>query len=241
MKLYYTIILLVALGIFFTVKQFGSKSNLIAAVCAVFSVIILGLATNFIYDEISKPTSSDTTQPVTQNEVTPQPPGTVPTSGQNVTPPVSTTQPKPVEKVSLLNTETYYSDGLVYYKDDIIDNEGNQYIGYATMESGKVLVDYDGEAVYQNKNYSRFTGRVITSKRFKNCDDCGWIRVYGDEELIFDSGKMEKGISPKDFDLDISAYAEIKIEFKDGLYTTHETDYDYAVARCFLVNSYFHY
>ena len=130
---------------------------------------------------------------------------------------------------------------MKYYEDDIIDNEGNRYIGYATMESGNMVVDYDGEAVFQNKNYSRFTGRVITSKKFKNCNDCGWIRIYGEEDLIFDSEKMAKGVSPKDFDLDISSYDTIRIEFKDGLYTTHETDFDYAVARCYLVDAYFHY
>lgn len=238
MKILITVIFIVV-SVFFAIKEGCAKNFKMAAVCAVLSALFIGIATNYIYDELSKTTN--TTPPIPPIED-----GTIPQ--QSSSPPEQTNEPtahsnpsKTNEKVSILKTETYYSDGLEYYEDDIIDNEGNKYIGYATMESGNMIVDYDGEAVYQNKNYNRFTGKVITSKKFKNCDDCGWIRIYGDEELIFDSGKIAKGVPPKDFDLDISSYDKIKIEFKDGLYTTHETDFDYAVARCYLVDSYFHY
>lgn len=230
------IIMFIAISIFFAFKEGREKNFKKVAVYTVLSALCIGIAGNYIYDELSKTTPP---KPEIEDETTPQPPTIISEQTDESTAPLN--PPKTLEKVSILKIETYYSDGLAYYEDDIVDNEGNKYIGYATMESGDMIVDYDGEAVYQNNNYKRFTGKVITSKRFKNCDDCGWIRIYGDEELIFDSGKIAKGVSPKAFDLDISSYAEIKIEFKDGLYTTHETDFDYAVARCFLVDSYFHY
>ena len=177
-----SILILVAIGLFLTIKQLQAKNYKTAALFMVGSAIVIGLVTNLIYDNLYQP-------PDVKTFVTPSPSLSA-SPEPTTTPPTPTNTPKPVDKISLLNTDTYYSDGLKYYEEDIFDNQGNKYIGYATMESGKNIVDYDGEAVFQNKNYSRFTGRVITSKRFRNCDNCGWIRIYGDEELLFDSGEI---------------------------------------------------
>ncbi|MBQ9756981.1 MAG: NPCBM/NEW2 domain-containing protein [Clostridia bacterium] len=146
------------------------------------------------------------------------------------------------EKISILDVETFYSDGMEYENDEITDNEGNTYIGYAHMDSSDFLINYDGSAVYQNDGkYTRFTGRVITRDRFKNAENCGWIRIYGDEEVIFYTEKVCRGVHPIDFDIDISNYNEIRIEFKGGDYSNHASQYRYEVARCYLVNTYFIY
>lgn len=237
------IIMLLIVGIFFTIKE-KCSNNFMASVYSVFAAIIIGIVGNLIYEHI-KP-SPDTNniindenieQQHTQQTYTIDKQSSSDEDFVNKTDEIDSTTSK---KIPILEVDTFYSDGLEYYNSTITDNEGNEYTGYASMESGDIIVDYDGVAVYQNKNYARLSGKVITSKKFRNCDDCGWIKIYGDDNLLFDSGKIAKGISPKDFDLDITDYKEIKIEFKDGLYTTHESSYDYAVARCYLVNTYFY-
>ena len=252
MKIIIIAILIIA-GILLTAMEYSQK-GFKRAICTVVATILVALATNVIWEfsvnnieniSLENNTSIGTTvnkDDVGESNGTNSSVNTNNTDNTNVTETPITNKETKKEKVSLLDIETFYSDGMEYENDEITDNEGNTYIGYAHMDSSDFLINYDGSAVYQNNGkYTRFTGRVITRDRFKNAENCGWIRIYGDEEVIFYTEKVCRGVHPIDFDIDISNYNEIRIEFKGGDYSNHASQYRYEVARCYLVNTYFIY
>lgn len=135
-----------------------------------------------------------------------------------------------------MNVSEFYSDGIEHRKSTITDNIGESYEGFTFMSAGDFFVEPEGSVVYRNDNqYNRFCGRVIISQDEKNDSDCGWIKIYGDNNLLLDTGTMGRGIVPIDFDFDISMYSEIKIDFKDGGWSHDSLQYP----NCYLVNTYF--
>lgn len=138
---------------------------------------------------------------------------------------------------SIREITEFYSDGIRHKKDNIIDNIGNSYNGYTYMSaSDDFWVESEGSVVYRNNGqYNRFFGRIIINESEKDIVDCGWVKIYGDNTLLFDSGVMGRGVEPVDFDLDILTYNEIKIEFKDGVWSSKNLEYP----KCYLVDTFF--
>ena len=58
----------------------------------------------------------------------------------------------------------------------------------------------------------KLSGKAVIRAKDKNVDLCGWVKIYGDGTLIFDSQQMSQGARPISFSLDISAYRQIRIE-----------------------------
>lgn len=138
--------------------------------------------------------------------------------------------------IPLKDVSEFYSDGIGHSESTITDNTGKEHNGYAYMVAGDFFVELEGSVVYRNDNqYNRFFGLVIIDDSEKNDEDCGWVKIYGDDNLLFDTGAMGKGIAPKDFDIDISTYSEIKIVFKHGNFSSNVAKY----AQCYLVDTYF--
>lgn len=140
------------------------------------------------------------------------------------------------EQISIRDVSEFYSDGIEHRKSTITDNVGESYEGFTFMSAGDFWVEPEGSVVYRNDNqYNRFLGRIIISQNEKNDKDCGWIKIYGDDNLLLDTGTMGRGIAPIDFDFDISMYSEIRIDFKDGEWSNDS----YRYPQCYLVNTYF--
>lgn len=121
-------------------------------------------------------------------------------------------------------------DGYFYsYDRTIEDNAGNQYDNYFYLmrtSNGTNMIVYrlDG-----TKN--RLTGKVIVAKADKNRKDLGWIKIYADDQLVFDSGTMAKGSLPVDVDVSLEGAAELKIE-------SHVLKGNYTSCGAYLVNAY---
>lgn len=138
--------------------------------------------------------------------------------------------------LSIREVKDFYSDGIEHRSSKIIDNIGNSYDGYTFMSAGDFMVAPEGSVVYRNDDqYAKFYGKVIIAEYEKDAEDCGWIKIYGDNILLFDSGVMGRGIIPVDFNLDISNYSEIRIDFKNGTYSSQCMCIPY----CYLVDTYF--
>lgn len=94
------------------------------------------------------------------------------------------------------------------------DNYGNIYDNYYRLDSDSGFFVHDtNEAVYNvGRQYKKLSGKAVISAKDKNVDLCGWVKIYGDGTLIFDSQQMSQGARPISFSLDISAYRQIRIE-----------------------------
>lgn len=224
-------------------EKINSIITMIAALCTILGVSVFGII-NYQNEKNMPIDPSETKSPDTQETIEPKPtetlekepvaPETPPTnSGIPNSTPSSIPTPK---QISIRDVSEFYSDGIEHRKSTITDNLGELYEGYTFMVAGNFWVDPEGSVVYRNDNqYSRFWGRVIISQSEKNEQDCGWIKIYGDDNLLLDTGTMGRGIAPIDFDFDIFMYSEIKIDFKDGKWSNDSYQYP----NCYLVNTYF--
>ena len=98
------------------------------------------------------------------------------------------------------------------------DNYGNIYDNYYRLDSDSGFFVHDtNEAIYNvNQQYKKLSGKAVISAKDKNVDLCGWVEIYGDDTLIFDSQQMSQGAKPIGFALDISDYQQIRIvEYQD--------------------------
>lgn len=137
----------------------------------------------------------------------------IPTLSPTVEPtPIPTVEPKVEPKlVSIRDVSEFYSDGIEHRNYSITDNIGNSYDGYTFMVAGDFWIELEGSVVYRNDNqYNRFFGRIIITQSEKNDEDCGWVKIYGDGILLLDTGIMGRGITPVDFDFDISTYNDLE-------------------------------
>jgi len=116
--------------------------------------------------------------------------------------------------------ESYYEEGLFYTEDSIQDNLGASY-------DNAFYAYVDSSITYKiNGKYDNISGKVIISYDNRSNEDCGWIKIYGDGKLLFNSGTMGAGKEPVDFKLDIGDVAELTVESESVL------------SQCYLVNTY---
>lgn len=116
-----------------------------------------------------------------------------------------------IKNTSIREITEFYSDGINHRNNRIMDNIGNSYDGYTFMSAGDMFVELKGSVVYRNNNqYTRLFGRVIIENSEKDIEECGYVKIYGNDMLLFDSGIMGRGIEPVDFDLNITDYKSYK-------------------------------
>lgn len=82
------------------------------------------------------------------------------------------------------------AEGHFYFRDDgVTDNVGNTYENYfyalRSLNAGTNSIVYrlDG-------NYDTLTGTIVVPDYQKNRDNIGWYKIYCDNKLVFDSGKL---------------------------------------------------
>lgn len=198
--------------------------GIVSGICTILGVSVFG--GKYIFENDSKQERTESTQTPQLISASTQQPSEEPASTPESIP----------EQISIRNISEFYSDGIEHRNFTITDNIGESYEGFTFMGAGDFWVEPEGSVVYRNDNqYNRFWGRVIISQNEKNDRDCGWIKIYGDDNLLLDTGTMGRGIEPIDFDFDISMYSEIKIDFKDGEWSNDSIQYP----KCYLVNTYF--
>lgn len=130
--------------------------------------------------------------------------------------------------VYLMNMDTYAEDGYIYVgteysyrtatssSDVYKDNLGNTYSWgmnrrVPNFSMSKSYIEYK---VTQH-NY--LNGTLILNYVTKSDTDAGYMRVYGDDVLIYTSPEICKGFEPMYINIDISSADVIRIEF-DGEY-----------------------
>lgn len=113
-----------------------------------------------------------------------------------------------------------YSDSIHYstYPSEypFEDNYGNKYSNAYCISGKSNGTTAEGSAVYYvNYQYTTLSGIVVLPKYYKNAENAGRIYIYGDENLLFDSGNIGKGSKPIPFSLDIGQYEQLKIVFQE--------------------------
>ena len=92
---------------------------------------------------------------------------------------------------------------------DITDTFGNTYYGFHEFSSGSshAIFNLDGE-------YDELTGSVVLDERSgSDYDYC--IKIYSDDELIYDKDGIKNTTGKIDLDLDVSGCSQLKIEVED--------------------------
>lgn len=125
---------------------------------------------------------------------------------------------------SLLNMDTYADSGYIHVGETIIyssmpgeddpykDNLGqiykygiNRWIPNFSME--------DTYVEYYVKDFSKFRSTIILNYEYRSEAEAGFIKIYGDGELVYCSEPIKKGLDPYNISIDISEYKVMRIEF----------------------------
>lgn len=116
------------------------------------------------------------------------------------------------------NVGFFGAEGHFYFRDDgVTDNVGNTYENYfyalRSLNAGTNSIVYrlDG-------NYDTLTGTIVVPDYQKNRDNIGWYKIYCDNKLVFDSGKLGKGVLPIDVNISLTDVVELKIEIHSIAY-----------------------
>ena len=142
---------------------------------------------------------------------------------------------------TLLGTVSTLSGDKVEFKNTagcLVDNYGNTYDNcYSLNGTGSGLVENQNSVVYYiNGRYTHISGTAVISQRNKTIENNGWVKIYGDNQLLYDSGTMKPGDAPKNFSLDLSSYSQLKIE--EYQYYGQKDSYTFLWCEPYLVNLY---
>lgn len=116
------------------------------------------------------------------------------------------------------NVGFFGAEGHFYFRDDgVTDNVGNMYANY--FYALRSLNGGTNSIVYRlDGNYDTLTGTIAVPDYQKNRDNIGWYKIYCDNKLVFDSGKLGKGILPIDVNISLTDVVELKIEIHSIAY-----------------------
>lgn len=123
---------------------------------------------------------------------------------------------------NLLDMDTFYSQATYgsYHTNavDIIGAAGvKDNIGKVHSKGFHLITPYYGENCYNvyliDQKYSNFRGNIAVPYGDKNETDGAFMRIYGDDELLYESPEMKRGVYPVDFDIDVSGVIQLKIEW----------------------------
>lgn len=121
--------------------------------------------------------------------------------------------------ISLFDANEYLECGFLrhYYDSDkkspaFIDNNGTEYFNGVF----RVIPNFDTYNTYIEclvDDYSTFTGTIILNEAYKATNHSARIIIYGDDNVIYSSPDITRGIDPVNFSIDISNIKLIRIEF----------------------------
>mgnify|MGYP000220428570 CR=1 FL=1 len=116
------------------------------------------------------------------------------------------------------NVGFFGAEGHFYFRDDgVTDNVGNMYENY--FYALRSLNGGTNSIVYRlDGNYDTLTGTIVVPDYQKNRDNIGWYKIYCDNKLVFDSGKLGKGVLPIDVNISLTDVVELKIEIHSIAY-----------------------
>jgi len=85
---------------------------------------------------------------------------------------------------------------------------------YATYTGDWAYTDY-----LINKKYSKIQGKFTLSYNSRSSTFNGYLKIYGDNKLLYTSAVMKGGVLPIDFDVDITGVEKLRLEL------TYESGY----------------
>ncbi|WP_010244319.1 stalk domain-containing protein [Acetivibrio cellulolyticus] len=76
--------------------------------------------------------------------------------------------------------------------------------------TGSIYTDY-----LINKKYSKIKGKFILSYDTRSSQTNGYLKLYGDNKLLYTSAVMKGGVLPIDFDVDITSVEKLRVELNN--------------------------
>lgn len=118
------------------------------------------------------------------------------------------------DRVYLIDDIDYLEKSRIEYTQErITDNQSNEHFGnYIFTTEGTF---YDGNISFQlDKKYKNFYGTSFISYNARGNNGEAYIKVYGDEKLLFQTKEMEIGYIPETFNVDVTGVSVLKIYFE---------------------------
>ena len=142
----------------------------------------------------------------------------------STSPTITTMVPPPqitASKVPLYELDWFSSSGPydgIYCEENITDNLGNTYkFGFR----GDGYVGDEWQEYILNREYESLSGKVILIEDYKDSEgELGYIKIYGDGNLLYTSQTLVAGCNPEYFGLDVSNVYKLRIEHY-GEYTAY--------------------
>lgn len=118
-------------------------------------------------------------------------------------------------KTVALSSLTYFdcaknSDGFHYsVKERAKDNTGAEYLDPLRL-MWSCEEDY-WETYLLPDDFETFSGRLFIAEETRDSATSCYVRIYGDDELLYESPKLTKGVLPVDFSVDVSGVSQLKV------------------------------
>ena len=120
-----------------------------------------------------------------------------------------TSETEPIYLHNMWNYNSSTANSAFFSYSNVMDNLGNT---YDTAFGGDNEYGISWEDYYLNKEFERFTGKVILNYEHRtetSYDVC--MYVYADGYLIYQSPVVTAGIQPIDFDIDVSNITSLRV------------------------------
>ena len=106
------------------------------------------------------------------------------------------------------------SDSLYTDTDSIKDNEGIEYSGHYRFHNNNLM--YESSVSFQiDKKYTKFFGTAILPYGARGTYKEAFIRVYGDDRLLYQTKPMTMGFKTDNFTIDVSGVSILEIRFEN--------------------------
>lgn len=97
------------------------------------------------------------------------------------------------------------------------DNLGNQYSSYIALSS---LYRVGSMSFKLGKEYSVITGTIFLRYQKRSANETQYVKIYGDDILLYTSSAVTAGIDPINFEISISGVDKIKFETEGDGYNS---------------------
>lgn len=105
------------------------------------------------------------------------------------------------------------TDKTCYNQERITDNQGNEHFGRYVFTTDGTF--YDGYISFQlDKKFKSFSGLAFLSYADRGDSSEVYIKVYGDDKLLYQTKDMKLGHIPDSFTIDITGVSILKISFE---------------------------
>ncbi len=116
------------------------------------------------------------------------------------------------QPVSLFDRKAYQKSGKWHLGEDEADTRGNRHQkGWYTLSG---YLSCGGEAVYDiGKGYNLLRGTLAAHKGSESKKDKGWIKIYGDEKLLYEA-TITNSFEPQEISVDITGITDLKVKIE---------------------------